>query len=50
MKIGLFFEYIFEGTHCDSHFAHFVLFIMLLILFYSFLKAVKEQLDAKDEE
>ena len=50
MKIGIFFEYIFAGTHCDSHFAHFCLFIMLLCLFYSFIKGVKEQLDAKDEE
>ena len=49
MKIGLFFEYIFDGTHCDSHFAHMCLFMMLLCLFYSFMKGVKEQLDAKDE-
>ena len=49
MKIGLFFEYIFHDTHCDSHFAHFCLFMMLLCLFYSFMKGVKEQLDAKDE-
>jgi len=26
------------------------LFVMLLCLFYSFIKGVKEQLDAKDEE
>lgn len=50
MKIGIFFEYIFAGTHCESHFAHFCLFIMLLCLFYSFIKGVKEQLDAKDDE
>ena len=50
MKIGVFFEYIFTGTHCESHFAHFCLFLMLLCLFYSFIKGVKEQLDAKDEE
>ena len=50
MKIGVFFEYIFAGTHCESHFAHFCLFIMLLCLFYSFIKGVEEQLDSKDEE
>lgn len=50
MKIGVFFEYIFADTHCESHFAHFCLFIMLLCLFYSFIKGVKEQLDLKDEE
>lgn len=50
MKIGVFFEYIFRGTHCESHFAHMCLFAMLLCLFYSFIKGVKEQLDAKDEE
>ena len=50
MKIGLFFEYIFQNSHCDSHFAHMCLFVMLLCLFYSFIKGVKEQLDSKDEE
>ena len=42
MKIGVFFEYIFTGTHCESHFAHLCLFVMLLCLFYSFIKGVKE--------
>ena len=50
MKIGVLLEYIFAGTHCDSHFAHLCLFMMLLCLLYSFIKGVKEQLDAKDEE
>ncbi len=50
MRIGLFFEWVFEGTHCDSQFGHFVLFAMLLCLLYSFVNGVKEQLDAKDVE
>ena len=50
MKLGLIFEWLFQNTHCDSQFAHFCLFLMLLSLLYSFIKGVKEQLDAKDEE
>ena len=50
MKIGVWLEWIFEDTHCDSQFAHFCLFLMLLSLLYSFITGVKEQLDAKDDE
>ena len=50
MKIGVWLEWIFEGPHCDSQFAHFCLFLMLLSLLYSFITGVKEQLDAKDDE
>ena len=50
MKIGLLFEWMFAGTHCESQFGYFCLFLMLLCLLYSFINGVKEQIDAKDEE
>jgi hypothetical protein len=42
MKLGLFFEYMFRNSHCDSQFAHFCLFIMLCFLLFSFMEGVKE--------
>lgn len=49
MKIGLFFEYLFSGSHQDSEFAYFCLFVMLLFLLASFMDGVHKQLKLQDE-
>ena len=49
MKIGLFFEYLFSGSHQESEFAYFCLFVMLLFLLASFMDGVHKQLKLQDE-